>query len=162
MFLLSWKSNLILLFKAARKLNLLKIALLKSQISFTFRLILKPKTKLLKHMVSMHHLELCQTFVFGEIYPFVYWTACFYYCLCWFCIYMLLFIFLNWEVNHHYCIGFIWEGCLLYGLMLFNIKQWFAEIGNFNGYSLHSVVKLHLNLFNLLFNMYMFLFTSLQ
>ena len=34
-----------------------------------------------------------------------------------------------------------------------NIEQWHAEIESFNSYSLHSIAKLHLNLFNLLFNM---------
>ena len=36
-----------------------------------------------------------------------------------------------------------------------NIDQWCVEIWNFNGCSLHSIVKLHLNLFNLLFNMFL-------
>ena len=67
-----------------------------------------------------------------------------------FCIYILLFMFLNLEVNHHYCIGFIWGGCLLHGIMPVNTEQWHAEIGSFNGCSQHSVVKLRLNLFNLL------------
>ena len=59
------------------------------------------------------------------------------------------------EVNHHYCIGFIGEDCLLYGIMPVNMEQWRAEIWNFNGCSLHSIVKLHPNLFNLLFNMFL-------
>ena len=68
---------------------------------------------------------------------------------------MLFFIFLNLELNHHYCIRFIIEGCLLYGIMPVNIEQWRAEIWDFNGCSLHSIVKLHLNLFNLLFNLFL-------
>ena len=36
-----------------------------------------------------------------------------------------------------------------------NIQQQRTEIGSFNGFSLHSIVKLHLNLFNLLFNMFL-------
>ena len=32
------------------------------------------------------------------------------------------------------------------------IEQWRVEIGSYNGCSLHSIVKLHLNLFNLLFS----------
>ena len=39
--------------------------------------------------------------------------------------------------------------------MLVNIEQRRAEIDNFNGCSLHSIVKLHLNLFNLLFNIFL-------
>ena len=39
-----------------------------------------------------------------------------------------------------------------------NIEQWHAEIESFNGCSLHSIVKLHLNLFNLLFNMFLMSF----
>ena len=35
------------------------------------------------------------------------------------------------------------------------IEQWRAEIGSFNSFSVHSIVKLHLNLFNLLFNMFL-------
>ena len=66
---------------------------------------------------------------------------------------MLLFILLNLKVNHHYCIGFIKEGCVLYGIMPVNTEQWRAEIGSFNGCSLHLIVKLRLNLLNLLFSM---------
>ena len=33
------------------------------------------------------------------------------------------------------------------------IEQWCAEIVSFNSCSLHSIVKLHLNLFNMLFDM---------
>ena len=98
-------------------------------------------------------LQLCTTFVFWETYGF--WTAFFCYCFSWFSIYMLLFMFLNLEVNHHYCIGFIWEDCLLYAMMPVSIEQWCAEIGCFNGCSLHSVVKLHINLFNLLVNIFL-------
>ena len=36
-----------------------------------------------------------------------------------------------------------------------NIEQWCAEIGSFNSCSLHSIAKSHLNLFNLLFNMFL-------
>ena len=36
-----------------------------------------------------------------------------------------------------------------------NTEQWRVEIGNFNGCSLHSIVKLHLNLFNLLLNVFL-------
>ena len=36
-----------------------------------------------------------------------------------------------------------------------NIEQWRAEIGSFNGCSQHSIVKLHLNLLNLLFSMFL-------
>ena len=110
-------------------------------------------------MASVHDLQLCTRFVFWETCSFGFWTACFHYCFCWFCIYMLLFIFLNLEVNHHYCIGFIQESCLLYGIMSVNIKQWLAEIGGFNACSLHSIVKLHLDLFNLLFNMFLVSFS---
>ena len=42
--------------------------------------------------------------------------------------------------------------------MLVNIEQRRAEIDNFNGCSLHSIVKLHLNLFNLLFNIFLVCF----
>ena len=68
---------------------------------------------------------------------------------------MLFFIFLNLELNHHYCIGFILQGCLLYGIMPVNIEQWRAEIWDFIGCSLHSIVKFHLNLFNLLFDLFL-------
>ena len=40
-----------------------------------------------------------------------------------------------------------------------NIEQWRAEIASFNSCSLHSVVKLHLNLFDLLFNMFLVSFS---
>ena len=106
-------------------------------------------------MESVHHLQLCTTFVFWETCSFGFWVACFYYCSCWFCIYILLFVLLNLEVNYHYCIGFIGESCLLYWIMPVNIDQWCAEIWDFNGCSLHSIVKLHLNLFNLLFSMFL-------
>lgn len=36
-----------------------------------------------------------------------------------------------------------------------NIEQWCAEIESFNGCSLYSIVKLHLNLFNLLFHVFL-------
>ena len=36
-----------------------------------------------------------------------------------------------------------------------NNEQWHAEIGSFNGCSLHLIVKLHLNLLNLLFSMFL-------
>ena len=36
-----------------------------------------------------------------------------------------------------------------------NIEQWRAEIGSFNSCSLHSIVKLHLSLFNLLFKLFL-------
>ena len=39
--------------------------------------------------------------------------------------------------------------------MLVNTEQWPAEIGNLNGCSLHLIVKLHLNLLNLLFSMFL-------
>ena len=41
------------------------------------------------------------------------------------------------------------------------IEQWRAEIGSFNSFSVHSIVKLHLNLFNLLFNMFLVSFLFL-
>ena len=106
-------------------------------------------------MASVHHLQLRSTLVFWETCSFGCCTACLYYYFCWVCIYMLLYILLNLKVNHHYCIGFIYEGYLLHGIMPVNIEQRRAEIGKFNGCSLHSIVKLHLNLFNLLFNMFL-------
>ena len=36
-----------------------------------------------------------------------------------------------------------------------NTEQWRAEIGSFNGRSQHLIVKLHLNLLNLLFSMFL-------
>ena len=36
-----------------------------------------------------------------------------------------------------------------------NTEQWRAEIGSFNGCSQHLIVKLHLNLLNLLFSMFL-------
>ena len=36
-----------------------------------------------------------------------------------------------------------------------NTEQWRAEIGSSNGCSLHLIVKLHLNLLNLLFSMFL-------
>ena len=39
--------------------------------------------------------------------------------------------------------------------MLVNTEQWPAEIGSLNGCSLHLIVKLHLNLLNLLFSMFL-------
>ena len=36
-----------------------------------------------------------------------------------------------------------------------NTEQWHAEIGSFNGCSQHLIVKLHLNLLNLLFSMFL-------
>ena len=110
-------------------------------------------------MASVHHLQLCTTFVFWETCSFGFCTACFYYCFCWFCICMLLFIFLNLEPSHHYCIGFIWKGCLLYEIMPVKIEQWHGEIGNFNGCSSQPIVKLHLNLFDLLFIMFLVSFS---
>ena len=71
---------------------------------------------------------------------------------------MLLFILLNLEVNHPYCIGFIYESCLLFGIMPVNTEQWRAEIGSFNGCSQYIIVKLHLNFLNLLFSMFLVTF----
>ena len=48
---------------------------------------------------------------------------------------------------------FITNNCQL--ILPVNIEQWHAEIGSFNGFSLHSVVKVYLNLFNVLFNMFL-------
>ena len=39
-----------------------------------------------------------------------------------------------------------------------NTEQWHAEIGSFNGCSQHLIVKLHLNLLNLLFSMFLLTF----
>ena len=64
------------------------------------------------------------------------------------CLFIL--VFLNLKVHHHYCVGFILEDCLFFRLMPIDIEQLRAEIGNFNGYSQHSIVKLYLNFFNLL------------
>ena len=65
-------------------------------------------------------------------------------------LYFFIFTVLNLEVNHHSCIGVILEGWLFCGLIPIDIEQWHAEIGNFNGYLQHSIVKLYLNLLNLL------------
>ena len=71
---------------------------------------------------------------------------------------MLLFILLKLEVNNPYCIGFIYESCWLFGIILVNTEQWRAEIGSFNGCSQYLIVKLHLNLLSLLFSMFLLTF----
>ena len=70
-------------------------------------------------------------------------------------IYMIRFKFLKFEANHQCCIGFVSEGCLSIEVMPVNIGQSRVKIGNFHICSLHSIVKLHLNLFNLLFSMFL-------
>ena len=47
-------------------------------------------------------------------------------------------------------------------IMPVTVGQLFAEIGSFNGCSLQSIVKLHLNLFNLLFNMFLVSFYIIE
>ena len=44
------------------------------------------------------------------------------------------------------------------GCHLTNTEQWHAQIGNFNGWSLRSIVELHVNLPNLLFNIFLVIF----
>ena len=47
-------------------------------------------------------------------------------------------------------------------IMPVTVGQLFAEIGSFNGCSLQSIVKLHLNLFNLLFNVFLVSFCIIE
>ena len=57
--------------------------------------------------------------------------------------------------EHQCCNGFVSEGCLSIEVMPVNIGQSRVKIGNFHICSLHSIVKLHLNFFNLLFSMFL-------
>ena len=90
-------------------------------------------------MSPVHQLQLCTMFVFWETFSASFWIVCFYYFV--YFVLMLLFVFLNFKLNHHYCNGLMWDGCLCLcdGIMPINIEQWHAEIGRFYGCSNHCI-----------------------
>ena len=74
-------------------------------------------------------------------------------------IYFFFFTFLNLEGTHPYCIWFKEVGCSWYAITSVNSEQYRAEIGSFNECLIHSILKLHQNLFNLFLNMLLVVFS---
>ena len=105
-------------------------------------------------MASVHHLQLSTTFVFRETCSFSSLDSMFLLFLLILCLHVTFYI-LKFGGKSSRLHWIALEGCLLYGIMPVSIEQWRAEIGSFSNCSLHSVVTLHLNLFNLLFNMFL-------
>ena len=67
------------------------------------------------------------------------------------------FCYCNQHFWFHYCTDSHKRVFLYYGIMPVDIKQWCAEIGDFNGYSQLSVVKLYLHMCDLMNTMFLVL-----
>ena len=76
-----WGSSHVLCHMLVRKLNSLKISLLKFLIPNYFYFNYKAYTQLLwNYMASVHYIQFYSTCVFWETCSFGFWTACLHYC----------------------------------------------------------------------------------